>query len=246
MIKLNSDLGESFGAWKKDSDAKIMPYINMANLACGFHAGDPLTMLNAVKEAKKNSIEIGAHPGYQDLLGFGRRSIEHESKELKALIIYQIGALRALAQSLDYDINYVKPHGALYNDMMKNEQIYKTILEAISSYDKSLKLMILSSSKNEKYSSLAKEFEIGVIYEAFADRAYSDEGFLVSRKEEGALLHSVEDILKRVQELVEFGYIRSINGKKLSLKVDTICVHGDNSEALEIAKAIRRYLDSNK
>ena len=246
MIKLNSDLGEGFGNWSNDSDSKIMPYIDMANLACGFHAGDPLTMTKAISEAKKNSIMIGAHPGYQDLLGFGRRSIEHEFGELKALIIYQIGALRALAKSLNYDIDYVKPHGALYNDMMKHEEIYKTILEAISSYDKNLKLMILSSTKNEKYSSLAKEYQVELIYEAFADRAYSDDGFLVSRKEKGALLHSVEDILKRVQELVEFGYIRSINGKKLALKVDTICVHGDNNEALEIAKAIRRYLDSIK
>ncbi len=242
MIKLNSDLGEGFGTWKKGNDQEIMRYIDMANLACGFHAGDPLIMTKAIKEAKKNGITIGAHPGYQDLIGFGRRSIPYQKEELKAAIIYQIGALRAIANSEGCDIEYVKPHGALYNDMMKDSGIFTTILEAISSYDKDLKLMILSTSKNDEYKALADSFGLGLIYEAFTDRAYQDNGFLVSRKEKNSVLHNIETITKRVETLINDGYILSINGKKLYLKVDSLCVHGDNSEALDITKAIRQYL----
>jgi UPF0271 protein len=246
MLKLNSDLGEGFGSYKAGNDSEIMKYIDMANLACGFHAGDPLIMSKSIKEAKKNGITIGAHPGYQDLIGFGRRSIEHTPDELKSAILYQIGALRALAKSVDYDIEYVKPHGALYNDMMKKEDIFKNIVEAISSYDKDLKLMILSSSKNKRYSSIAKSYGIKLIYEAFADRAYDDDGFLVSRKEKNAVFHDIKTILQRVKELNEFGYIRSVSGNKLFLNVDSLCVHGDNEEALNITKSIREYLDSVK
>ena len=246
MLKLNSDLGEGFGIYKAGNDSEIMKYIDMANLACGFHAGDPLIMSNSIKEAKKNSITIGAHPGYQDLIGFGRRSIEYSKDELKSIILYQIGALRALTRSHEYDIEYVKPHGALYNDMMKEENIFKTIIEAISSYDKDLKLMILSSSKNDRYNSIANSFGIKLIYEAFADRAYSDDGFLLPRKENNALIHNTATILQRVKELNDFGYIKSISGKKLFLTVDSLCVHGDNEQALNIAKSIREYLESLK
>ncbi len=246
MIKLNSDLGEGFGNYKSGNDSKIMKYIDMANLACGFHAGDPLTMTKAIKEAKKNDISIGAHPGYQDIVGFGRRSIEHTPDELKAMLIYQIGALRALAIADSYDIKYIKPHGALYNDMMKNDDIFSTIVEALSSYDNNLKLMILSSAKNEKYKKIANKYHIELIYEAFADRAYSDNGFLIPRKEKNSLFCDIKIILQRVKELNEFGYIKSTSGKKLFLKVDSLCVHGDNKEALNITKSIRAYLDSTK
>jgi len=246
MVKLNSDLGEGFGAYKAGNDEEIMRYIDMANLACGFHAGDPLIMSKAIKEAKKNSILIGAHPGYQDLVGFGRRSIEYKKDELQAILIYQIGALRALAISYRYDISYIKPHGALYNDMMKNEEIFTAIVEALSSYDEKLKLMILSSSKNEIYQNIADSFGISLIYEAFADRAYNDDGFLVSRKEKDSVLDDVKAIIKRVEMLVQNGYIESITGKKLYLKVDSLCVHGDNEKALLITKSIREYLDKIK
>lgn len=246
MLKLNSDLGEGFGNYKTGNDSEIMKYIDMANLACGFHAGDPLIMTKAIKEAKKNGITIGAHPGYQDLVGFGRRSIEHSQDELKAMLIYQIGALRALAQSLDYDIKYVKPHGALYNDMMKKEDIFTVIVKSLSSYDKSLELMILSSKKNDRYAKIAQNYGIKLIYEAFADRAYDDDGFLVSRKEKNSVFHDTNIILQRVKELNESGYIKSVSGKKLFLKVDSLCVHGDNKEALDITRSIRAYLDSLK
>ncbi len=242
MIKLNSDLAEGFGSWKKGNDEEIMRYIDMANLACGFHAGDPLVMTKAVKSAKQNSVTIGAHPGYQDLLGFGRRSIPCTKEELKATFLYQIGALRALANSQEVDISYVKPHGALYNDMMRNEEIFKTIVEALSSYDNSLKLMILSSSKNSSYSALAKSCKIKLIYEAFADRAYDDEGFLLSRSKEGSVISEVESVLKRVETMANEGVIYSVSGKRLELEIDSLCVHGDNEKALELTKRIREIL----
>jgi len=242
MIKLNSDLAEGFGSWKKGNDEEIMRYIDMANLACGFHAGDPLVMTKAVKSAKQNSVTIGAHPGYQDLLGFGRRSIPYTKEELKAAVIYQIGALRALANSQEVDISYVKPHGALYNDMMRDEEIFKTIVEALSSYDNSLKLMILSSSKNSSYSALAKSCKIKLIYEAFADRAYDDEGFLLSRSKEGSVISEVESVLKRVETMANEGVIYSVSGKRLELEIDSLCVHGDNEKALELTKRIREIL----
>ena len=147
-IKLNCDMGESFGSWKMGSDEEIMPYINMANLACGFHASDPITMNNSVKLAKKYGVEIGAHPSYYDLVGFGRRSIPCSMDEIQAKILYQLGALDAFCRSENQKITYLKPHGALYNDMMKDENIFKAILEAVSSYDKDIKLMILSKQEN--------------------------------------------------------------------------------------------------
>ncbi len=244
MIKLNSDLGEGYGTWKVVEDREIMKFIDMANLACGFHAGDPLTITNSVKFAKKNGVVIGAHPGYQDLVGFGRRSISYGKDELKAIIIYQIGALRAICKSESYDISYIKPHGALYNDMMSDMQIYKTILEAISSYDKNLNLMILSTLKNKQYANIAKKYKIDLIYEAFADRTYCDNGFLISRKEKNAVICNIDEVLNRIKTLVENSFLYSINGKKLNLKVDSLCIHGDNQEAINLSKKIRSYLDA--
>ncbi len=243
MIKLNSDLAEGYGSWKAGNDEEIMQYIDMANLACGFHAGDPLIMTNAVKFAKKNGVTIGAHPGYQDLAGFGRRSIKYNKDELKAMIIYQTGALRAICQSEGYEVSYIKPHGALYNDMMSDVEIYKIILETISSYDKSLNLMILSTLKNKQYAHIAKKYKIDLIYEAFADRAYQDNGFLVSREEDNAVICDIDEVLSRIKTLVQNNFLYSINGKKLNLQIDSLCVHGDNKEAVNLTKKIRNYLD---
>ena len=235
-MKLNCDIGESFGIWQMGLDKEIMPLIDMANIACGFHASDPLNITKTIKLAKEHNVEIGAHPGYADIVGFGRRSIAYSKDELKALIIYQIGALRAIANANGVDISYVKPHGAMYNDMMKSLDIFKTISEAIYEYDKSLKLMVLSSAKNSKIESISK---VKLIFEVFADRAYTDSGFLVPRGQNGAVISSKEVVLDRVKKLQNSGIIYSINGKALELKADTICVHGDNSEALELVRAIR-------
>jgi len=239
MIKLNADLGESFGHYRLGMDEEIMPLIDMANIACGFHAGDPIIMDKTVLLAKNSGVEIGAHPGYPDLLGFGRRSMKCSAMEIENYIIYQAGALEAFCKKHKTDIKYIKPHGALYNDMMGDAEVFRAVLNAAAGLN--LPVMILSSSKNEEYEKIADEFGVKLIYEVFADRNYTDEGFLVPRSRESAVISDKNEILKRVLMFKE-GYILSENKKVLNLKVDTICVHGDNEKALEIIKAVREIL----
>ncbi len=241
-IRLNCDMGESFGIWKMGNDEEIMPYADMANLACGFHASDAVTMNRSVLLAKKYNVTIGAHPSYQDLIGFGRRSILCSLEEIKSIVLYQLGALNAFCKAQGTAISYVKPHGALYNDMMRDENIFKAILNAISSFDKNIKLMILSSSKNEEYEYTAKLYSINLIYEVFADRNYNDDGTLVSRIHENAIIHDELDVADRVLTLKERGYLNSLNGKKLFLKTDSVCIHGDNEKAFEFIKLIKKAL----
>jgi 5-oxoprolinase (ATP-hydrolysing) subunit A len=241
-IRLNCDMGESFGIWKMGFDEEIMPHIHMANLACGFHASDAMTMNKSVILAKKYDITIGAHPAYQDLVGFGRRTIVCSLEEIKSIILYQLGALSAFCKAHGTAVSYVKPHGALYNDMMRDENIFKAILNAISSFDKNIKLMILSNSKNEAYEYTAKIYSINLIYEVFADRNYNDDGTLVSRMHENAVIHDELEVVSRIVNLKEKGFLHSLNGQKLFLKADTICVHGDNEKALDFIKLLKRAL----
>ena len=242
MIKLNCDMGESFGVWKMGADEQIMPYIDMANLACGFHASDAVTMNRSVSLAKTHNVTIGAHPAYQDIVGFGRRSIQCTLEEIKSIVLYQLGALSAFCKANGTTVAYVKPHGALYNDMMRDENIFKAILSAISSFDKNIKLMILSSPRNEEYSYTAKIYSIELLYEVFADRNYNDDGSLVSRVHDNAVIHDELELVSRLVNLKEKNFIQSINGVKLFLKADTICVHGDNENAVEFIKLIRKAL----
>jgi len=242
MIKLNCDMGESFGSWKMGLDSEVMPYIDMSNIACGFHAGDPLVMDKTIKLAKQNGVTIGAHPGYPDLVGFGRRSLKCSAKEIESFIIYQVSALKGFCKTNEVDLEYVKPHGALYNDMMKDEEVFKAIVNGVKSYDANLKLMILSSSKNEKYQEIAGDLKL--IYEVFADRAYMDDGSLMPRSMDGSVLHDEKDVLERLKILVQKGVIISHTGKELKLQADSMCVHGDNEKALELVKSLRGYLDN--
>jgi UPF0271 protein len=241
-IRLNCDMGESFGIWKMGFDEQIMPYIDMANLACGFHASDALTMNKSVTLAKKYNVTIGAHPGYQDLLGFGRRTILCSLEEIKSIVLYQLGALNAFCKAQGSAISYVKPHGALYNDMMRDENIYKAVLNAISSFDKNIKLMILSTPNNEAYAHTALKYGINLIYEVFADRNYNDDGTLVSRMNENAVIHDELKVAQRIAILKDRGYIESINNNKLFIQADTICVHGDNEKALDFIKLLKKAL----
>lgn len=241
-IKLNCDMGESFGIWKMGFDKKIFPHIDMANLACGFHASDPVNIDKSVKRAKKHDVKIGAHVAYNDLVGFGRRTIMCSFEELKAKVIYQLGALNAFCKVYNTKISYVKPHGALYNDMMKNEYILKAILEAIADFNPKIKLMILSTPNNEQYKTLAKDYGIKLIYEVFADRNYTNEGYLVPRSEKNAVIKDTNKVIKRIKELQKNGTITSINNMKLELQADTICVHGDNKEALEFIKVLKKNI----
>ncbi|MFK5880814.1 MAG: 5-oxoprolinase subunit PxpA [Sulfurospirillum sp.] len=242
MIKLNCDMGESFGAWKMGLDAEIMPLVDMSNTACGFHASDPITMDRTVRLAVQNGVSIGAHPGYPDLVGFGRRDLKCSSEEIEKFVLYQIGALNAICKSNKTKIDYVKPHGALYNKMMKDTEVFEAIVKAISKYNKNLKLMILSSSKNSHYVELAKAFEIELLFEVFADRSYMDDGSLMPRSMPNAVLGSSDEVLERLDFLIKNGAIKSHTGKELKLKVDCMCVHGDNAHALGIVKAMREYL----
>lgn len=242
VIRLNSDLGEGFGAYKMGDEELIMPHIDMANIACGFHAGDPITVQKTINLALKHNVSIGAHPSYPDLVGFGRRSMKCSFEEIEAFVIYQIGALSSLTRANGGKIEYVKPHGALYNDMMRDDGIIEAIMRGVSRFDNSLKLMILSTLKNSHYESLAKKYGINLYYEVFADRAYKDDGFLVPRSQENSVLHVEDDILKRLDMLQKNGVLMSINSVELPLKADSLCVHGDNPEAIRLVKSIRENL----
>lgn len=241
-IRLNCDAGESFGIWKMGKDEELMPYISMANLACGFHAADSLTMNRSVELAKKYNVTIGAHASYQDLIGFGRRTMVCSLEEIKSIILHQLGALSAFAKSHNVPISYLKPHGALYNDMMRDENIFKAILSAISSFDKNIKLMIISSPKNEAYNHTSILYGIELLYEIFPDRNYDDEGNLISRIKPEAIITDELDIMERVSILVNNGYINSINGNKLFLNADTISVHGDADNTLSFIKTLKKVL----
>jgi len=243
MIKLNCDMGESFGIWNMGEDELIMPYIDMANLACGFHASDSMTMSKAVELAVKYNVTIGAHPAYQDLVGFGRRSIPCTNEEITAITLYQLGALSAFCKAQNTSVSYIKPHGALYNDMMKDNDIFTSILKAISSFDTDIKLMILSTPNYKKFENIASSYGIKLIYEVFADRNYNDDGSLVSRTQNNAIIENENEVIKRVKLLANDGYIKSINGTKLFIKADTICVHGDGKNALSFIKGLKKVLN---
>lgn len=238
QIKLNCDMGEGY----PKMDKQIMPYINMTNLACGFHAGNVSTMNNCVKLAKKYNVDIGAHPSYADKKNFGRQSIPCSSSQIKALIISQLTILDSICKQEGMKLSYVKPHGALYNDMMANTAIFLAILKAIKSYNQKLKLMVLSTNKNKSYKKIAKEFGIKLIYEVFADRNYTQDGFLVNRNKKNAMILKRKEIIKRIKNIQEKNTIISENGKILKLRIDTICVHGDNKNALKFIKKIHKLL----
>lgn len=240
-MKLNCDLGESFGSWTMGIDEQVMPHIDQANIACGFHAGDPLVMQKTLVLAKVNNVSVGAHPGYPDLVGFGRRSMNCSFEEIIALVNYQIAAIDGVAKSLGIELEYVKPHGALYNDMMAKEDIRETILTALSRYHRPLKLMLQATPNIEQHRAQAKHFNIEILSEAFADRCYDDDGKLLSRTNAGAV-HNKEKMLAQVKQLKEQGSVTTINGKTLTLNADSLCVHGDNIEGVQAIKAIRELI----
>jgi UPF0271 protein len=248
-MKLNCDLGESFGSWSMGLDAQVMPHIDQANIACGFHAGDPLVMLNTLKLAKQHNVSVGAHPGYPDLVGFGRRSINCSTDELVALMLYQVAAIDGVAKSLSLNLDYVKPHGALYNDMMVDEQVREAILTAISQYNSAnntennrpLKLMLQATPELAKHHIQAEPYNVELIAEAFADRCYDDDGKLLSRSQTGAV-HNKEKMLAQVKQLIEQGSVTSISGKTIIMEADSLCVHGDNIAGVQAIEAIKELL----
>ena len=241
-MKLNCDMGESFGSWSKGRDAEVMPYIDMANIACGFHASDPLTMDRTVKLAVARGTAIGAHPGYPDLLGFGRRNMACSDDELSTMVIYQVAALDGICKSNNTRVSYVKPHGALYNSMMRDDQILVTLMSAIHAYDPALPLVVLANNRREEIAELGRQQGIRVWFEAFADRAYDDNGQLASRDLPGAVLSNPADIERQVMSIIEYGQVTTLGGQLMPLKADTICVHGDNDQAVAAVRHIRHAM----
>ncbi len=239
MIKLNCDLGESFGTWKKGMDAEIMPHIDLANIACGFHASDPLTMIETVQLAIKNQVTIGAHPGYPDIIGFGRRHIPMTDEELVATILYQLGALQTICCSQNTSVTYVKPHGALYNDMMQKPHIFEVICQAIALSKVTSTIMVQALPDMQTHLGIAEKYGLTVWQEAFADRHYQDNGLLASRSQPNAVISDENEVCSRIQAYINSGHIMSESGKVLPLQVDSFCVHGDNIAALNLVKSIR-------
>ncbi len=223
-------------------DARIMPLIDMANLACGFHAGSPALMRENILLAQQYHVQIGAHPSYPDREHFGRLSMTLPASELTGLIQYQIGGLDALCRANGTQLSYVKPHGALYNDMMRDRVLFETIVQAVAAYDATLQLMILSTDTNSDYAKIASGYGITLLYELFADRNYTDEGRLVPRGEPDAVIEDVAGIVERIMHYQQHGELLSITGKPLRLEGDSLCVHGDNEASLAVIKALRDVL----
>lgn len=240
---LNCDLGESFGAWSMGLDHEVMPLIDMANVACGFHASDPLIMHNTLMLAKNHKVKIGAHPAYPDLVGFGRRTIKCTKDELKTMIWYQIGALQGIAKPLGLSVSYVKPHGAMNNDMMANADQLRTIMAAVYAFDPELPLMIPITLDYPAHQKMAAEIGVKIILEAFADRAYDDNGRLVSRALPGAVHHDTDIIAAQAKSFAQRGGLHSINGNWLELPAESLCVHGDNAESVAAVAAIKAALE---
>ena len=238
-IDLNSDLGEGYGAWKMGDDATMLGIVSSANVACGFHAGDPLTILATVREAAARGVAVGAHVSYPDRVGFGRRPMDVTHAELVADVIYQIGALQGICASAGTRVNYVKPHGALYNTIAVDPRQGAAVIEGIKAVDPALALMGLAGTPI-----LAQAAEAGLpaIAEAFADRAYRPDGQLVSRREPGAVLHDPEAVADRMLRLAIEGEIEAADGSTLRLQADSICVHGDSPGAVAMAARIREAL----
>ncbi|SEE64463.1 LamB/YcsF family protein [Pseudomonas coleopterorum] len=239
-IDINSDLGESFGAWSMGDDDAMLDIVTSANVACGFHAGDPAGILRTLKAAAARQVSIGAHVSYPDKVGFGRRNMDVASDELTADVIYQIGALQGLAQAAGTRVSYVKPHGALYNTIAHDRRQGLAVIAAIRAVDPGLVLVALAGSSLIE---LAREEGLTCVAEAFADRAYTPEGTLVSRREPGAVLHDPQLIGQRMLRLVEGGTLEAIDGSITRIQADSICVHGDSPAAVAMARELRRVLE---
>jgi UPF0271 protein len=241
-IDLNSDLGESLGAWSMGDDAAMLDIVSSANVACGFHAGDPAGILATLKAARARGVAVGAHVAYPDLIGFGRRAMDVASSDLVADVIYQIGALQGLAQAAGTSIGYVKPHGALYNTIAHDERQARDVIAAIRAVDANLALVALAGSPLVRW---AQDAGLRVVAEAFADRAYTPQGTLVSRREPGAVLHDSALVASRMLRLVRDGVVEAVDGSLASVQAQSICVHGDSPGAVAMARAVRAALEAD-
>lgn len=240
-VDINCDLGESFGNYKIGCDEEVIPLISSANIACGFHASDPVVMDKTVKLTEKYKVAVGAHPGLPDLMGFGRRKMDITPNEAKTMIQYQIGALDAFCKAHKITMSHVKPHGALYNMAGKDLELAFAVCEGIKSVNSQLILLALSGSKMIE---AAKMTGLRYASEVFADRAYNDDGSLVDRKKKGSVITDENEAIKRVIRMIKEGKVMSINGCDIKINAQSICIHGDGIKALEFAKKIRQNLEA--
>ena len=240
-INLNADLGESFGAWTMGRDSDMLQLVGSANVACGFHAGDPLVMRQTVATAKRHGVSIGAHPSFPDLQGFGRRRMELKPAELEALVVYQIGALQGVAAAEGHRVTHVKVHGALSNLASEDIALARCVARAVRAV--SADLILLAPALSELVTA-GHESDLPVVEEIFADRNYTDEGDLVPRAHPQAMVHGAEASVRHIRTILEGGALVSINGKRLPCQAGSICVHGDNAEAVATAQAVRQALQA--
>jgi UPF0271 protein len=242
-IDLNCDMGESFGAWTMGMDGEVIRHVTSANIACGFHAGDPGVMYRTVKLAKDNGVGVGAHPGYPDLVGFGRRNMDCTPGEVRDYVAYQIGALKGFCAVHGVALQHVKPHGSLYNMSVGNETMIRAIVDAIAGVDRSIIYLALGGAQEPLVTRIAREAGIRVAFEAFPDRAYTPEGKLAPRSLPGAVIKDPKTAAERALLMAKEGKIITTDGSVLEMRIDTICVHGDNSSAVELVKNIRSAIE---
>ena len=240
QIDLNCDMGESFGMYKMGLDEDVIPHISSANIACGFHAGDPRWMKATVLLAENNGVAVVAHPSYPDLVGFGRRNMSATSEEVKNDITYQLGALQAFTK--EKKLQHVKPHGAMYNQAVNDEDLAKAICEGVLDFDQDIILVALAGSK---WVSIAKDMGLKVAAEIFADRALNPDGSLVSRSQDGAVLHDITEVIERSVVMVTDGVVTAMTGELIEIEADSLCIHGDTTGAVEMAAGIRQGLEEN-
>jgi UPF0271 protein len=241
-LLINADMGESFGPWVMGLDEHVMPYVDLANVACGFHASDPHVIRRTVRLAIEHGVKVGAHPAYPDLVGFGRRSIACSPDEVEDLVLYQIGALAGICQAEGTRLHYVKPHGALYNDMTKDPELFEAVVRAIRDFDDTLPLMTMAARDNRMEKEIADRLGVSLWFEAFADRAYDSDGRLVSRKVAGAVHHDTDVIIDQAVRIAKREPLTAADGSDLVLEADTLCVHGDNDASIAAVKAIRQAI----
>ena len=239
-MDLNADLGESFGSWTMGDDASMFRIVSSANVACGFHAGDPLTMLDSCRAAFELDVRVGAHVGYRDLAGFGRRSLDMTFDELLGDVLYQLGALDGMAHAVGASVDYVKPHGALYNRIVRDAEQAEAVVAAVHAYDPGLPVLGLPGSA---WLTLAEESGHPVFREAFVDRAYLPDGTLVPRTQEGAVLHDPDAVVAQAVRLATRKEVLAIDGTVVPVLADSLCIHGDTPGAVNMAAAVREGLE---
>ena len=242
-MKLNADVGEGYGVWTLGDDEVLFPYIPMANIACGGHASDPITMQKTVRLAKKYDVAVGAHPSFPDILGFGRRTMSMDPEEAALHMLSQVGSLQLIAASEGAVIEYIKPHGALYNQMMDDLSLMTSILKALASTKLKIPLMILGTPDHKTHRKLADQENVSLLFEAFADRRYTPEGRLQSRAIDGSVFQESEQIIRQAEQIIAGGRVMASNGKIIQIPSDTICIHGDKAISTQTIKQLKDLAD---